>query len=265
MRRLLVRPANWKSPIDCVNRGSSTGGSQAEARVSVPPRLGGLGLAAIQSGYFEEAAAGTGARPAPATKAVRATLPQPALFRNSRRFDPRWVGIWDLLRRRLMAPSTTRRGLCQGRRRGEPVDDRGMRAQTPLMARRIVAGLALISAVTLALAPMAAAGGRFHGGAAGGRGFVGRPFASHPFVHHPFVHHPFVARPFFPHHFFRPFVPFGVGVAVVVPPVYAYAGPPAYDAGSPYSDASSYYPPPVAYAPPAGGMVSVVPSPRPMQ
>src|SRR5262249_62200499 len=77
-------------------RRSISGGSQAEARVAVPPGLGGLGLAGIHSGNFEGTAANTGARPVPIMPAVRATLPQPAVFRNSRRFDPR-CGICDLL------------------------------------------------------------------------------------------------------------------------------------------------------------------------
>src|SRR5439155_10885181 len=63
-----------------------TGGSQDEARVSVPPRLGGLSLAGIQSGY------GTGAadawlRPPPATSAATPAVPQPTCPRNSRRFN----------------------------------------------------------------------------------------------------------------------------------------------------------------------------------
>ncbi len=60
-----MSPTNWKVPTDWVSRGSITGGSHAEARVSVPPRLAGLVLAAIQSGYAEVAAdgaAGPGAR-----------------------------------------------------------------------------------------------------------------------------------------------------------------------------------------------------------
>src|SRR5262249_62400556 len=92
-----------------------TGGSQAEARVSVPPRLGGLGLAGIHSGNFEGAAANTGARPVPAMQAVRATVPQPAVFRNSRRFDPR-CGIWDLLGGAAgLARRSTRPEICQRR------------------------------------------------------------------------------------------------------------------------------------------------------
>jgi hypothetical protein len=133
----------------------------------------------------------------------------------------------------------------------------------------IVAGISLALVASFALPPIAAAGGRVGGhafaGRVGGHGFVGRPFASHGFVHHPFV-----GRPFFPHHFFRPFVPFGVGVAVIAPPLYAYAAPPAYYSAPPYYDSSSYappvsYAPPATYAPPAGGTISVAPSPPPMQ
>ena len=40
-----------QSPTDCVSRGSIIGGSQAEARVRVPPRFAGFVLAAIHSGY----------------------------------------------------------------------------------------------------------------------------------------------------------------------------------------------------------------------
>ena len=42
--------AIWKRPTEFVRRGSRTGGSQAEARVRVPPRFGVLGLGGIQSG-----------------------------------------------------------------------------------------------------------------------------------------------------------------------------------------------------------------------
>jgi hypothetical protein len=49
-RRLPTRDAIWKRPTEFVRRGSSTGGSQGEARVSVPPRFGVLGLGGIQSG-----------------------------------------------------------------------------------------------------------------------------------------------------------------------------------------------------------------------
>ena len=151
----------------------------------------------------------------------------------------------------------------------------------------IAVAMCLVLAISLLLAPFAAAAGRFQGAAgfhtaggfhraggfhhAGGRGFVGRPIVSHPFVHRPFV-----ARPFFPRPFFRPFVPFGVGAVVVAPPLYAYGAPPAYYS-TPYYDSSSYYAPPASYAPsvayappaayaaPAGGSVSVAPSPAPMQ
>src|SRR5215468_939794 len=81
MRRLLVRPTNWNKPIDCVSRGSITGGSQADARARTPPRLGGLGLAGIQSGYLEEAAAGR-LRPANAA----ALTPAAEIRTKSRRF-----------------------------------------------------------------------------------------------------------------------------------------------------------------------------------
>src|SRR6266404_2402848 len=69
-RRLLVRPTNWKSPTDCVSRGSITGGSQAEARVRVPPRFGGLELTGIQSGYDAPVSAEDRVRPAARTRAV---------------------------------------------------------------------------------------------------------------------------------------------------------------------------------------------------
>jgi hypothetical protein len=65
---LLVSPANWNNPTDWVSRGSITGGSQAEARVSTPPRFGGFGLAGIQSGYAEAPKALR--RPAPTANAV---------------------------------------------------------------------------------------------------------------------------------------------------------------------------------------------------
>src|SRR5712691_2226677 len=93
MRRLLVRPANWKSPTDCVSRGSSSGGSQAEARVRTPPRFGGLVLAGIQSGYGDEVWAETRARPAPTTRTVAPTPPRPTCLRNSRRFICRRTAI----------------------------------------------------------------------------------------------------------------------------------------------------------------------------
>src|SRR5262245_10791178 len=85
MRRLLVRPTNWNNPIDCVSRGSITGGSQADARARTPPRLGGLGLAGIQSGYLEAAAAGR-------LRPVSAAAPTPAaeILTKSRRFRPDW-------------------------------------------------------------------------------------------------------------------------------------------------------------------------------
>jgi len=132
--------------------------------------------------------------------------------------------------------------------------------------RRIAAGLSLIVALNLALAPSVAVAG-------GGRGIVGRPIMSHPFVHHPFVGRPFVQHHVFPHHFFRPFVPF---VGVVVPPLGYYApyystptypdssyySPPAYAAPPPayYNPPVSYAPP--SYAPPAGSTISVAPVPN---
>src|SRR5262249_59232910 len=81
IKRLLVRPMNWNNPIDCVSRGSITGGSQADARARTPPRFGGLGLAGIQSGYLDAAAA---RRPVPIT----AVAETPAAERRmkSRRF-----------------------------------------------------------------------------------------------------------------------------------------------------------------------------------
>src|SRR2546426_11019985 len=103
MRRLEVRAANWKSPIDCVSRGSSTGGSQDEARVRTPPGLGGLELGGIQSGYGETGWADRRARPAPTIRTPIPAPPHPARLRNSRRFT-RWrratgpsVGILALL------------------------------------------------------------------------------------------------------------------------------------------------------------------------
>jgi hypothetical protein len=129
--------------------------------------------------------------------------------------------------------------------------------------RQIAAGLSLIVALNLALAPSVAV--------AGGRGIVGRPIMSHP--HHPFVGRPFVQHHVFPHHFFRPFVPF---VGVVVPPLGYYApyystptypdssyySPPVYAAPPPayYNPPVSYAPP--SYAPPAGSTISVAPVPN---
>src|SRR5262249_39146341 len=40
IKRLLVRRMNWNNPIDCVSRGSITGGSRADARARTPPRFG---------------------------------------------------------------------------------------------------------------------------------------------------------------------------------------------------------------------------------
>src|SRR5262249_58273835 len=88
MRRLLVSPANWKSPIDCVWRGSITGGSQADARGRAPPRFGGLVLAGIQSGDGDGGAAGTRPPPGPATRAVAPTPRNPAPLTDSPRPTP---------------------------------------------------------------------------------------------------------------------------------------------------------------------------------
>src|SRR5712691_8319091 len=66
-----------------------TGGSQAEARAIVPPRLGGLVLAGIQSGYETGVVwAKIGRRLAP-TNAVAPTPPHPARLRKLRRFRRR--------------------------------------------------------------------------------------------------------------------------------------------------------------------------------
>src|SRR5262249_24081931 len=82
IKRLLVRPMNWNNPIDCVSRGSITGGSQADARARTPPRFAGLGLAGIQSGYLEAAAA---CRLVPTTAA--ADTPAADTRMKSRRFS----------------------------------------------------------------------------------------------------------------------------------------------------------------------------------
>src|SRR5215468_6581378 len=65
-----------------------TGGSQAEARAIDPPRFGGFGLAAIQSGYGEEPWAKEGRRLAP-TRAAAPTPPHPTRWRKLRRFSRR--------------------------------------------------------------------------------------------------------------------------------------------------------------------------------
>src|SRR5262245_17570943 len=59
-----------------------TGGSHAEARVSTPPRLGGLALAAIQSGCGDAAAS---ARPRLAPTARAAAPPTAVRLTKSRR------------------------------------------------------------------------------------------------------------------------------------------------------------------------------------
>ena len=150
------------------------------------------------------------------------------------------------------------------------LDGRGPQEQTRSMKKKsITVGVSLVLVASLVLAPTAAL--------AGGRAFAGRPFVSHarPFAfnHHPFVfhQHPFAFRQpfFFPHHF-RPFVPFGFGVGVVAPPLYAYAAPPAYYSSPSYADPPPYYAPPASsyYAPPAyatapsSGTVAVAPVPN---
>src|SRR5712691_6173166 len=64
-----------------------TGGSHEEARVSTPPRLGGLGLAGIQSGCAVAVWAETRLRPAAATRDVAPRPPHPARVRNVRRLS----------------------------------------------------------------------------------------------------------------------------------------------------------------------------------
>src|SRR4029450_12542947 len=92
MRRLLVSPAHWNSPTDCVIRGSIPGGSHCEARVSVPPRFGGLVLAGIQSGYGEVAAHPRPGR-TPAARAATPPPPQVVRSRNSRRVTRTAIGL----------------------------------------------------------------------------------------------------------------------------------------------------------------------------
>jgi hypothetical protein len=92
---LLVSPANWNSPTDCVSRGSITGGSQAEARMSAPPRFAGLALAGIQSAYGEAAKALC--HRAPVASAVTPTLVTAARSRKSRRVTPRRVVLRELV------------------------------------------------------------------------------------------------------------------------------------------------------------------------
>src|SRR5438093_13720 len=77
--------------MDWVSRGSITGGSQAEARVRTPPRVGGLGLAGIQSGYG--AAPEALCRSAPTANAVIPALVTAARLRKSRRVTLRRV-VW---------------------------------------------------------------------------------------------------------------------------------------------------------------------------
>src|SRR5262249_27686755 len=88
-----------------VMRGSSMGGSHAEARVRVPPRLGGLVPAGIQSGYGDGVWAVARARSPPTASAPTPTPVQPARRRNWRRVTRfrsplgpwSWVGILALL------------------------------------------------------------------------------------------------------------------------------------------------------------------------
>src|SRR5262249_37452612 len=83
----------WYRPTDCVSRGSSTGGSHDEARVIVPPRLGGFGLAGTQSRYVG-AAAQVAARGPASDRAVSPAPARPVRFRNSRRFTRSAEGWW---------------------------------------------------------------------------------------------------------------------------------------------------------------------------
>lgn len=76
---VVPQEAIWKRPTELVSRGSRTGGSHAVALAIVPPRLGGLGLGGIQSGYVGAAAR---AGPAPASSTV---TPTPVRLRKSRR------------------------------------------------------------------------------------------------------------------------------------------------------------------------------------
>jgi hypothetical protein len=153
-----------------------------------------------------------------------------------------------------------------------------------------VAGMCLALAGSLLFAPIADAGGSFHGTmgghsvVGGGHGFTGRPFVSHPgsgfvprpfshpgsFIHpRPFIHpSPFVHhRPFFHHHrFFHGFGAFG-GIASSI--VYVAPPWPCYDSYGYPCNSYGYYPPPVAYGsiaspgPPAVSTVSLAPAPPP--
>src|SRR5438552_14713012 len=93
--------------MDWVCRGSITGGSQADARVSTPPRLGGLVLAGTQSEYENVlcAEARELAAPVPSTAAPTATR-----VRNSRRFTE--VGIGHSFPYRETSPRRRGRGKC---------------------------------------------------------------------------------------------------------------------------------------------------------
>src|SRR4029450_12098935 len=71
-----------KSPTDCVSRGSMTGGSHADARVSTPPRFGGLGLAGVHSG---DAGTVLAAGRRPTARAVAPAPVHPTRLRKSRR------------------------------------------------------------------------------------------------------------------------------------------------------------------------------------
>src|SRR5262245_43824796 len=112
--------------MDWVSRGSMTGGSQAEARVRTPPRLGGAGLAAIQSGYSEAAAD----LPPPATaSADMPAVVQPARLRKLRRLTWREalagrVGIGALLAVRTVRRKETAGHEVARRSHGAPVKSR---------------------------------------------------------------------------------------------------------------------------------------------
>src|SRR5207247_3840252 len=98
----------------------------------------GFGLAGIQSGYFEGAAANAGARPVPSMPAVKAALPQPAVFMNSRRFDPRSAGIGTSFEDAVMARSTTRRDVRQGQDGSERADCARTAAESQILMIRVV-------------------------------------------------------------------------------------------------------------------------------
>src|SRR5712692_9819595 len=93
--------------MDWVSRGSITGGSQAEARVRVPPRFGGLVLAAIQSGYETELCA-EAREPGPLVPSTAA--PTATRVRNWRRFTG--VGIVGAPSRIETSPRRKGRGIA---------------------------------------------------------------------------------------------------------------------------------------------------------